>query len=241
MTRTGPANSTISWETKSVIPEDGGRIDSVAGQDARPKGRIRRSMTACNTCRKLKTRCDVDPRGHSCRRCLSLRSVSLLIRAVLVTCPIDSLGTSVYQLIADNVLFHRLECELPETTDRFQDNASTWSDASAAIPSIEERLVSLERGMGEMIHLMRQMVNRSPSMSSSLTSQARSNSIDGTASSDSVSSSLYPIKPAQLIRDLQAECFGERDHFTDADILGDIVTQGIVDSKLSMKLIELCV
>jgi hypothetical protein len=79
-------------------------------------------------------------------------------------------------------------------------------------------------------------------MSSSLTSQARSNSIDDTASNDSMPSSLYPIKPAQVIRDLQAECFGERDQFpADADILGDIVTQGIVDSKLSTKLIELCV
>ncbi|KAJ5164585.1 uncharacterized protein N7500_006415 [Penicillium coprophilum] len=206
MTRTGPTNNPIAWETKTIVPDDGGRIDSVACQDTRPKGRIRRSMTACNTCRKLKTRCDVDPRGHACRRCLSLR----------------------------------LECELPETTERFQDNASTWSDATA-IPSIEERLVSLERGMGEMIHLMRQMVNRSPSMSCSPTSQARSNSIDGTSLSDSMSSSFYPLKPAQLIRDLQAECFGERDHFSDADILGDIVTQGIVDSKLSMKLIELFV
>lgn len=134
----------------------------------------------------------------------------------------------------------RLDCELPETTERFQDNASTWSDATA-IPSIEERLVSLERGMGEMIHLMRQIVNRSPSMPSSPTFQTRNHSIDGTSSSDSISSSFYPLKPAQLIRDLQAECFGERDHFSDADILGDIVTQGIVDSKLSVKLIELCV
>ncbi|KAJ6072641.1 hypothetical protein N7467_010726 [Penicillium canescens] len=206
MTRTGPSNNTISWETKSVAPEEGNRIDSVAGHDARPKGRIRRSMTACNTCRKLKTRCDVDPRGHACRRCLSLR----------------------------------LECELPETSERFQDNASTWSDATA-VPSIEERLVSLERGMGEMIHLMRQMVDRPPGMFGRLNSQARSGSIDE-ASNDSVSASLYPLKPAQLIRDLQAECFGERDHFSsDDDILGDIVTQGIVDSKLSLKLIELFV
>ncbi|KAJ5772916.1 hypothetical protein N7457_007812 [Penicillium paradoxum] len=205
MTRTSPPNNPISWETKSV--EDGTRIDSVACQGVRPKGRIRRSMTACNTCRKLKTRCDVDPRGHACRRCLSLR----------------------------------LECELPETTERFQDNASTWSDATAAIPSIEERLVSLERGMGEMIHLMRQMVNRSPSMPCSPTSQPRSNSIDGRGSTDSMSPSFYPLKPAQIIRDLQAECFGERDHLSEADILGDIVTQGIVDSKLSMKLIELFV
>ncbi|CAG8421507.1 unnamed protein product [Penicillium salamii] len=205
MTRTDPPNNTMHWGIKSSTnPEDGGRVDSVAGQDLRPKGRIRRSMTACNTCRKLKTRCDVDPRGHACRRCLSLR----------------------------------LECELPETNDRFQDNASTWSDASA-IPSIEERLVSLERGMGEMIHLMRQMVNHSPTTSSSFTWQARSNSIDGTVSNDSALSPLYSIKPAQLIRDLQVECFGERDHFSaDADILGDIVTQGIIDSKLSVKMIE---
>ncbi|KAJ5129309.1 transcriptional regulator family: Fungal Specific TF [Penicillium bovifimosum] len=204
MTRTGPTDNPI-WETKGIAPDDG-RIDSVACQDARPKGRIRRSMTACNTCRKLKTRCDVDPRGHACRRCLSLR----------------------------------LECELPETTERFQDNASTWSDATAAIPSIEERLVSLERGMGEMIHLMRQMVNRSPSMSCSPTSQPRSNSVDGSGS-ESMSGSFYPLKPAQLIRDLQAECFGERDHSAEADILGDIVTQGIVDAKLSHKMIELFV
>ncbi|OQE22099.1 hypothetical protein PENFLA_c013G10457 [Penicillium flavigenum] len=206
MTRTGPPINPISWDTKTIVPDDGSRIDSVACQDARPKGRIRRSMTACHTCRKLKTRCDVDPRGHSCRRCLSLR----------------------------------LDCELPETTERFQDNASTWSDATA-IPSIEERLVSLERGMGEMIHLMRQIVNRSPSMPCSPTFQTRNHSIDGTSSSDSMSSSFYPLKPAQLIRDLQAECFGERDHLSDADILGDIVTQGIVDSKLSVKLIELFV
>ena len=78
MTRTGPPINPISWDTKTIVPDDGSRIDSVACQDARPKGRIRRSMTACNTCRKLKTRCDVDPRGHACRRCLSLRSVPFL-------------------------------------------------------------------------------------------------------------------------------------------------------------------
>jgi hypothetical protein len=75
MTRTEPTCSTASWETKSIATtDDGNRMDSV-GQDSRPRGRIRRSMTACNTCRKLKTRCDLDPRGHACRRCLSLRQV----------------------------------------------------------------------------------------------------------------------------------------------------------------------
>ncbi|KAJ5596456.1 Transcriptional activator of proteases prtT [Penicillium hetheringtonii] len=73
MTRTEPVSSNASWETKSIATtDDGNRMDSV-GHDPRPRGRIRRSMTACNTCRKLKTRCDLDPRGHACRRCLSLR------------------------------------------------------------------------------------------------------------------------------------------------------------------------
>lgn len=75
MTRTEPSHSASSWETKSIAAtDDGHRLDAV-GQDSRPRGRIRRSMTACNTCRKLKTRCDLDPRGHACRRCLSLRFV----------------------------------------------------------------------------------------------------------------------------------------------------------------------
>lgn len=95
--------------------------------------------------------------------------------------------------------------------------------------------------MGEMMHMMRQMANRSPRASGSPVSQAaRSNHIDESSSCDGGPISTFTLKPAQLIRDLQAECFGERDQFaTDTDLLGDVVTQGIVDSKLSVKLIEL--
>lgn len=79
MTRTEQSTTTTSWETKSLAPmDDSQRMDSI-GQESRPRGRIRRSMTACNTCRKLKTRCDLDPRGHACRRCLSLRFVRWLV------------------------------------------------------------------------------------------------------------------------------------------------------------------
>ncbi|KAJ5661781.1 Transcriptional activator of proteases prtT [Penicillium maclennaniae] len=207
MTRTEPAHSNMSWETKSIAAtDDGNRIESV-GQDNRPRGRIRRSMTACNTCRKLKTRCDLDPRGHACRRCLSLR----------------------------------LECELPETQDRFfQDNVSTWSEANAAIPSIEERLVSLERGMGEMINLMRQMANQSSNASGSPNSHVARSLDDSSSEHGQVPS--FSLKPVQLIRDLQMECFNGRDNYpTDVDLLGDIVSQGIIDAKLSLKLIELFV
>ncbi|KAJ5669397.1 Transcriptional activator of proteases prtT [Penicillium macrosclerotiorum] len=188
MTRTDPVNSS-SWETKSIAAtDDGHRIDSV-GQDSRPRGRIRRSMTACNTCRKLKT---------------------------------------------------RLDCELPETQDRFQDNASTWSDANATIPSIEERLVSLERGMGEMIHLMRQMVNQPLNVSGSPHSHTTRSVDETTSSGDNWPMPPFTLKPVQFIRDLQIECF--RDQFSaEADLLGDVVSQGIIDAKLSLKLIELFV
>lgn len=75
MTRIDLAKSSASWGTKSSAATDDGNPIDLASQDRRPRGRIRRSMTACHTCRKLKTRCDLDPRGHACRRCLSLRCV----------------------------------------------------------------------------------------------------------------------------------------------------------------------
>lgn len=64
------------WGDNGMHIADGNEL--LSGTDTecpRPKGRIRRSMTACNTCRKLKTRCDLDPRIHACRRCVSLRLV----------------------------------------------------------------------------------------------------------------------------------------------------------------------
>ncbi|KAJ6127332.1 Transcriptional activator of proteases prtT [Penicillium sp. IBT 18751x] len=238
MTRTEPAHSNMSWETKSIAAtDDGNRIESV-GQDARPRGRIRRSMTACNTCRKLKTRCDLDPRGHACRRCLSLRLVSPLIVS-----PSGDSGSRVlpFHFYPGGADEPKLECELPETQDRFfQDNVSTWSEANAAIPSIEERLVSLERGMGEMINLMRQMANQSSNASGSPNSHVARSLDDSSSEHGQVPS--FSLKPVQLIRDLQMECFNGRDNYpTDVDLLGDIVSQGIIDAKLSLKLIELFV
>lgn len=133
----------------------------------------------------------------------------------------------------------RLECELPETPDRFQDNASTWSDANAAIPSIEERLLHLEHGMGEMIHLMRQMVSHTSTIAGSPRSQV-SRSVDESTLGENGMLPPFTLKPVQLIRDLQLECFSGRDTLNaDADIFGDVVSLGIVDIKLSYKLMEL--
>lgn len=115
-----------------------------------------------------------------------------------------------------------------------------WSDANAAIPSIEERLNSLERGMGEMIHLMRQMVHQSSTIGGSPHSHA-ARSVDEIGTSDNVPMS-FTLRPVQLIRDLQIECFSGRDNLSsDVDLLGDVVSQGIIDVKLSLKLLELCV
>lgn len=116
-----------------------------------------------------------------------------------------------------------------------------WSDANAAIPSIEERLNSLERGMGEMIHLMRQMAHQSSTAGGSPHSHA-ARSVDETVLNDTQPVPSFTLRPMQLIRDLQVECFSGRDNFSsDVDLLGDVVSQGIIDVKLSMKLIELCV
>ncbi|KAG2027115.1 hypothetical protein GB937_000853 [Aspergillus fischeri] len=200
-----------AWENSKVDVADGsGRPESSASGDTiRPKGRIRRSMTACNTCRKLKTRCDLDPRGHACRRCLSLR----------------------------------IECKLPETAERFQDNASMWSDATAAIPSIEERLISLERSMTEMTSMMRQMMDRSPSISgSSVSMLTRSGITDETASIEGSQSSSFAPRPIRLLQDLQSDFVGEANVLpADSRSLGDPFTKGIIDPKLSQKLIQLFV
>ncbi|PYI03370.1 hypothetical protein BO78DRAFT_322789 [Aspergillus sclerotiicarbonarius CBS 121057] len=195
-----------SWEHKGLDVADDGRRLAAHSDAARPKGRIRRSMTACHTCRKLKTRCDLDPRGHACRRCLSLR----------------------------------IDCKLPETNDRFQDNAPMWSDATSAIPSIEERLTSLERSMREMTGMMRQMLAHSPALANgSIPHLTKSIITDETASMEGSPSSPFLPKPVRLIQDLQSDFFGEADSPpVESPLSGDGVAKGAIDSKLSLKLLQ---
>ncbi|KAL1999876.1 hypothetical protein VTN02DRAFT_3858 [Thermoascus thermophilus] len=194
--------------------QDGSKSDAGPGNDAaRPRTRIRRSMTACNTCRKLKTRCDLEPRSHACRRCLSLR----------------------------------IDCELPEAPDRYQDSALAWPEASAVISSsIEERLSSLERSMGELTSMMRRILEHSPNPSRSSPSRstmlARRFEVEDSPAEEGVHLSLYVPKPVHLIRELQSEFFGAKEDFTsEAHLLGDIVTKGLIDSKLAKRLIRLFV
>lgn len=134
----------------------------------------------------------------------------------------------------------RLDCELPETAERFQDNISTWSDANGVNSSIEDRLLSLERGMGEMMHLMRQMINQPSNAGGSPNSPGmRSQSIDENMLPDQ--GPPITLQPVQFIQDLQVELF-ESDRFSpETDLLGDVVSRGIVDAKLSLKLLELYV
>ena len=96
--------------------------------------------------------------------------------------------------------------------------------------------------MGEMMHLMRQMLNQSSHVGGSPTSHGmRSQSIDESMN-DGAPGPQLTLQPVQFIQDLQLELFGERDCFSpDPDILGDVVSQGIVDAKLSLRLMELYV
>lgn len=219
----------------SRILADETRSNTSAPNDAgRPKGRIRRSMTACHTCRKLKTRCDLDPRSHACRRCLSLRSVAHFM----------------LYLFATGLTCHRIECELPETPERFQDSSYFWPDATTAIPCLDERLISLERSMGEMARMMRQMMDQSSSNVSCASSShfSRSPHHDGPLSAEGASLlSIWPLslpKPVRLIRELQSEFFGTTDNSYSLDTvthhgMGDVFAKGVIDSKLSEKLIRL--
>ncbi|KNG81366.1 C6 zinc finger domain protein [Aspergillus nomiae NRRL 13137] len=183
-----------SWEHKSVhVSDDHRRIIPNVGDDAtRPKGRIRRSMTACNTCRKLKT---------------------------------------------------RIDCQLPETSERFQDSTPMWSDATTAIPSIEERLTSLERSMREMTGMLRQILNQSPSVSNiSVPPLARSVLTEDTASIEGNSFGPFLPRPVRLIQDLQSEFFGETNRIpVESPFLGNSFEKGVLDSKLSLKLVQLFV
>jgi hypothetical protein len=116
-----------------------------------------------------------------------------------------------------------------------------WSDATAAIPSIEERLNSLERSMTEMTSMMRQMMDRSPSISgSSVSMLTRSGITDDTASIEGSQSSSFAPRPIRLLQDLQSDFMGEANVLpADARSLGDPFTKGIIDPKLSQKLIQL--
>jgi hypothetical protein len=93
--------------------------------------------------------------------------------------------------------------------------------------------------MGEMIHLMRQMVNNTSNLAGSPRSQA-AKSLDESTSGEIGALPPFTIKPVQFIRDLQLECFSGRDGLTtDTDLIGDVVSLGIIDIKLSYKLMEL--
>lgn len=139
----------------------------------------------------------------------------------------------------------RIDCELPETPERYQENALVWSEAAAVIPaSIEERLSSLERSMGELTNMMRQMVERFPNSSNSpaprSTGWSQTTELDDSRSEASVHLSLYVPKPVHLIRELQSEFFGRKEDFTsEAHLLGDIVSKGLIDTKLGKRLIRL--
>ncbi|KAL4891025.1 hypothetical protein BDV59DRAFT_194494 [Aspergillus ambiguus] len=173
-------------------------------QMTRPKCRIRRSMTACQTCRKLKTRCDLDPRGHACRRCISLR----------------------------------IDCQLPDTTDRPLDSASIWSDTTTTNSSIEERLSSLESSMKDMTEMLRQLLEQTPTLSdASIPQLTRSNATDDTISVEGIVNPLWGVlpKPAHIVHELQTDIFGEPEYLPLETPCGG----NVIDPKLSSKLMQI--
>ncbi|KAK1144224.1 hypothetical protein N8T08_005637 [Aspergillus melleus] len=118
-----------------------------------------------------------------------------------------------------------------------------WSDATTAIPSIEERLTSLERSMREMTGMLRQIINQPPSISSMSAPQlTQSTNTEETASIEGNQFSPFLPKPIRLIQELQSEFFGEPSCITPSSpFCGSNMEKGIIDSKLSLKLMQLFV
>lgn len=89
-----------------------------------------------------------------------------------------------------------------------------------------------------MTRMMREMIDRPPSVSCSSTSQlAQSINTDDSSNEGSPFPAFVP-KPAHLMQELQSEFFGDSDT-ANPQHLGDLVTKGIVDSGSSLKLIQL--
>ena len=116
-----------------------------------------------------------------------------------------------------------------------------WSDATTAIPSIEERLTSLERSMREMTGMLRQIINQPPSISSMSAPQlTQSTNTEETASVEGNQFSPSLPKPIRLIQELQSEFFGEPSGFTPSTpFCGSPMEKGFMDSKLSLKLMQM--
>lgn len=91
-----------------------------------------------------------------------------------------------------------------------------------------------------MTRMMREMVDKSPCVSYSSTSQSSHCVSMDEASSDGSTILHFVPKPAHMIQELQSEFFGEVDS-PNSQSGGDLVTKGIIDSRLSMKLMQLCV
>lgn len=92
--------------------------------------------------------------------------------------------------------------------------------------------------------MMRQMSERqSPNLSSSAMSHSSASyDLDESVVSDgSAYSSSFNPKPIHWIRELQAEFFGDSDglSMSPPHLMGDIVSRGIIDTKLSVKLVRL--
>lgn len=85
-----------------------------------------------------------------------------------------------------------------------------------------------------MTRMMREMIDRPPSLAWSSASHTDEASSEGSPLPHSAP------QPAHLIQELQSEFFGEA-HVSNVRLVGDLVTAGIIDSNLSWKLIQLCV
>lgn len=116
-----------------------------------------------------------------------------------------------------------------------------WTDSAGLTPSsIEERLTSLEQSMRELTTMVRQIMKSSSSPTTRSSKPVTNMDFDDPISEDNLHPSPTAPKPVHLITELQSEFFGEKEDFaSEAHQLGDIVTQGLIDSRQATRLIQL--
>lgn len=91
-----------------------------------------------------------------------------------------------------------------------------------------------------MTGMLRQIINQPPSIASMSAPQlTQSTNTEETASIEGSQFSPFLPKPIRLIQELQSEFFGEPNAFTPSTPFCGNLEKGIIDSKLSVKLMQL--
>ncbi|KAH8690452.1 hypothetical protein BGW36DRAFT_432254 [Talaromyces proteolyticus] len=191
------------------------------------KSRLNRPVSACETCRKLKTRCESVSGKKACRRCISLGIVC------------DLPGTDKGLPLEGMASFNDVDTKLASIEQKLE---GVQNQISIAPEGIDARLAQLERSVEELGRLIRGAVHPSLSVHAISRPQQDTQHMPGSSTSvyldDTVGNGI--MRPVLLMRNLQTQFFGPKQDFSDEVLaLGNVVSAGIIRASLSRHLIQM--